>query len=265
MSRRLSWARVAFFSDRSWVAFSISAARRWLKARIWASAWDSRSSIWLNPCDSRPTSSTVSTGMRRDRSPPPTSRMAPASTSRGLPIMRWVMRPETKVSTMSSRIEKMIEIRSSVFSIDSTAPSVHFMTSVAFHGPCRSTSSSIGCSCASPCAAAGESERLARERREAGDLGAIAARRDDAARGGVRLAVDVEIEAHDARVAVEVAEQLLLEVAVVGVGLDALQILGDVVGELLGAGLRVLDDPVAGERTCAPTTRRRPRPPRRRR
>ena len=40
--RRLSWASVAFFSERSCVAFSISAARRWLKARICASAWDSR-------------------------------------------------------------------------------------------------------------------------------------------------------------------------------------------------------------------------------
>ena len=173
--------------------------------------------------------------------------MAPASTSSGLPIMRWVMRPETKVSTTSSSSEKMIEMRSSVFSIDSTGPSVHFMTSVAFQGPCRSTSSSMGCSCASPALLLGEPERLAGERREAGDLRAVAARRDDAARGGVGLAVDVEIEAHDARVAVQVAEQLLLEVAVVGVGLDALQILGDVVGQLLGAGLGVLDDPVAGQ------------------
>ena len=44
----------------------------------------------------------------------------------------------------------MSEICSSVFSIDSTGPSVHFITSVAFQGPCRSTGSSIGCSCASP-------------------------------------------------------------------------------------------------------------------
>ncbi len=36
-------------------------------------------------------------------------------------------------------------------------------------------------------------------------------------------------------VAVQVAEQLLLQLAVVGVGLDALQILGDVVRQLLGA------------------------------
>ena len=78
-------------------------------------------------------------------------------------------------------------------------------------------------------------ERLARERREAGDLGPIAARRDDAARGRVRLAIDVEVEAHDARVPVQVAEQLLFQVAVVRVGRDALQILGDVVGQLLGA------------------------------
>ena len=35
-------------------------------------------------------------------------------------------------------------------------------------------------------------------------------------------------------VPVQVAEQLLLQVAVVGVGLDALQILGDVVRQLLG-------------------------------
>ena len=65
-------------------------------------------------------------------------------------MMRWVMRPETKVSTTSSSMEKMMEMRSSVSSIDSTGPSVHFMTSVAFQGPCRSTSSSMGCSCASP-------------------------------------------------------------------------------------------------------------------
>ena len=73
------------------------------------------------------------------------------------------------------------------------------------------------------------------ERREARDLGAIAARRGDAARGRVRLAIDVEVEAHDAGVPVQVAEQLLLEVAVVRVGRDALQVLGDVVGDLLGA------------------------------
>ena len=110
------------------------------------------------------------------------------------------------------------------------------MTSVAFQGPCRSTGSSIGLVLRrSPADCLGEAERLARERREARDLGAIAARRGDAARGRVRLAVDVEVEAHDARVAVQVAEQLLLQVAVVGVGRDALQVLGDVVRQLLRA------------------------------
>ena len=158
------------------------------------------------------------------------------------------MKPDTRVSTTTNAMAKMIEIRSSVFNIDSTGPSVHFITSVAFQGPWQVDRQldrvllrlARGLRL-------GEPERLARERREAGDLRAIAARRDDAARGRVRLAVDVEVEAHDARVPVQVAEQLLLQVAVVGVGRDALQILGDVVGQLLRAGLRVLDDAVAGQ------------------
>ena len=107
----------------------------------------------LKPCDRRPTSSTVSTGMRRERSPPSTSRMAPASTSSGLPMTFWVMRPETNVRPTTNTTAKMIEICSSVFSIASTGPSVQRMTSVAFHGPWRSTGSSIGSSCASPACA----------------------------------------------------------------------------------------------------------------
>ena len=72
--------------------------------------------------------------------------------------------------------------------------------------------SSMGCSCDSPgVGLAGEAERLADERREAGDLRAIAPRRDDAAGGCVGLPVHVEIEPHDPRVAVEVTEQLLLQ------------------------------------------------------
>ena len=68
--------------------------------------------------------------------------------------MRWVINPETKVSTTTNSIAKVIEIRSSVFNIDSTGPRVHFITSVAFQGPWRSTGSSMGCSCAPPTPAA---------------------------------------------------------------------------------------------------------------
>ena len=150
LSKRLSCPSATFFSERSCVAFSISAPRRWLKARICASALESRSSIRLNPSDKRPTSSSVSTGMRRERSPFSTSRIAAASTSSGLPITRCVMSPETSVRPMTNTTAKTIEICSSVFSIDSTGPSVQRMSSVAFQGPCRSTSSSIGSSCASP-------------------------------------------------------------------------------------------------------------------
>ena len=103
----------------------------------------------------------------------------------------------------------------------------------------------MGCSCASPAPCAFvKPERLPVERREARDLGAVAARRRDPARGRRGLAIDVEVEPHDAAVPVQVAEQLLLEVAVVGVGLDALQVLGDVVRDLLGGRLPVLDDAV---------------------
>ena len=63
------------------------------------------------------------------------------------------MSPETSVSPMTNTTAKMIEICSSVFSIASTGPSVQRMPSVAFHGPCRSTGSSIGSSCDSPAGA----------------------------------------------------------------------------------------------------------------
>ena len=65
-------------------------------------------------------------------------------------MIRCVIKPDTSVSPMTNTIEKMIEICSSVFRIDSTWPSVHFITSVAFQGPGRSTGSSIGSSCADP-------------------------------------------------------------------------------------------------------------------
>ena len=199
LSRRLSWPSARFFSDRSWVAFSISAPRRWLKARICASALESRSSIRLNPSDRRPTSSSVSTGIRRERSPFSTSRIAAASTSSGLPITRCVMRPETSVSPMTNTTAKMIEICSSVFSIDSTGPKRPAHVERRLPGTLqidlqldRLLLRLAGV------LLAGEAERLADERREAGDLRAIAARGDDAARGGVRLAIDVEVEPHDA-------------------------------------------------------------------
>ena len=76
--------------------------------------------------------------------------MAAASTSSGLPITRCVMRPDTSVSPITNTTANTIEICSSVFNIASTGPSVHRMSSVAFHGPCRSTGSSIGSSTDSP-------------------------------------------------------------------------------------------------------------------
>jgi hypothetical protein len=55
-----------------------------------------------------------------------------------------------EVNTITNPIAKMIEICSSVLRKDSTGPSVQRMTSVAFHGPLRSTGSSMGRACASP-------------------------------------------------------------------------------------------------------------------
>jgi hypothetical protein len=53
-------------------------------------------------------------------------------------------------------------------------------------------------------------------------------------------------------VAIQVAEQLLFQVAVVRVGRDALEVFDDVVRDLLRGLLRVLDDAVAGHVHAAP-------------
>ena len=65
-------------------------------------------------------------------------------------MIRCVIEPDTSVSTTTRPMAKAIEIFSSVLRNDSTWPSVHFITSVAFQGPDRSTGSSIGSSCAGP-------------------------------------------------------------------------------------------------------------------